>query len=73
MTIQKKQMFLNVKAPHILYTASELYKKCLSVDALFRKWDSGLTQCYYLAKYMFFKYSLFIFFFCFLPSTKKPP
>lgn len=64
-------MFLNVKAPHVLYTASELYKKCLSMDALFEKWDSSLTQCYHLAKYMYFKYSLFILF-CFLLSIRKP-
>lgn len=41
------------------------------MDALFEKWDSSLTQCYHLAKYMYFKYSLFIFF-CFLLSIRKP-
>lgn len=50
MTIQKKQTLPDVTASLISGTASELYKKCPSMDAVFEKWDSRLTQCYHLAK-----------------------
>lgn len=77
MTTQRKQTLPDVIASLISGTASELYKKCPSMDAVFEKWDSSLTQCYHLAKKkkkkhtMEFKNSLFVFFFCFLLSLKQ--
>lgn len=75
MTIQKKQTLPDVTASLISGTASELYKKCPSMDAVFEKWDSRLTQCYHLAKKkknpQNSKNSLFIFLFCFLLSLKQ--
>lgn len=50
MTTQRKQTLPDVIASLISGTASELYKKCPSMDAVFEKWDSSLTQCYHLAK-----------------------